>query len=171
MPVPQYTPMRLRSAEASSRPLEASASAEAASANCDTRSRFAASASLKIGAGLQSTSAPTCTPEAPAISGGRRRTPGRASASAPTNCAKPLPIGETTPVPVMATRRAAMAPSVLASGAERRGDVTLQIGERLDLLEVVVGNADAEFLFHLEHELDEGERIDPQLIERRRWIE
>src|SRR5205809_1000548 len=108
MPVPQYTPRRSRSAVDRSRRLAASAWAAAASANCDTRSIFTASASLNSGAGFQSTSAPTCTPEPCARLSGRRRMPERPSASAAWNSASDLPRGETTPAPVTATRRAAI---------------------------------------------------------------
>src|SRR5688572_9359563 len=160
MPVPQYTPMRLRSADARSRALEASASAAAASANCDTRSRLAASFAPISARASQSTSAPTSTLERCAISGGRRRMPERALASASVNCAQPLPIGETTPAPVMATRR--IQALGLAGACEQAGEVALEGAKRPDVLQVLVRDADAELRFHLEHEIDEAQRIDAE---------
>src|SRR2546430_14357582 len=152
MPVPQYTPIRLRSADASSRPLALIACAAAPSANCETRSIFAASPGVNMGAGSQSTRAPTCTPEPCAISAGRRRTPERASARDRWNSASELPSGETTPAPVIATRRPLIADRLgLARGGEGGGDGPLEVGEGLDALQVLVRHADAEFRLDLGH--------------------
>src|SRR5512134_3724082 len=167
MPVPHDTPMRSRAALSSaSRPLAAIACPAAAIANCVTRSRLAASASLNRAAGFQSMVAPTCTPERSASSGASRRMPERPAASDSWNCSRVMPSGETTPAPVTATRRMPEG-SGLAGGGERGGDVALEVGERLDRLQVLVGHADAELLLDLEHELDEAERVDAQRVQRR----
>src|SRR3990167_3332310 len=173
MPVPQQTPMRFRSQRATSSPLAASACAAAAIASCDTRSRFAISASLNSGAGSQSTIAPTCAPEPCASSSGSRRMPGRPSASDRLNSRTELPSGETTPIPVIAARRRPIARrrSGLAGGGQRCGDLALEVGEGLDASQVVIGDADAELFLDLEHELDEAERIDAERVERRARVE
>ena len=62
---------------------------------------------------------------------------------------------------------AGRADAIVAGGAERGGAVALEIGERLDPLQVFVGDADAEFFFDLEHEFDEAQRVDAERIERR----
>src|SRR5260221_2261616 len=49
--------------------------------------------------------------------------------------------------------------------------MALQVAERLDALQVLVGHADAELLLDLEHELDEGQRVDARRIERRGRVE
>src|SRR6185436_10039088 len=171
MPVPHETPMRSRGAAASaSSPLSAIAWPAADSANCATRSRLAASASLNRPAGFQSMGAPTWTPERSVISGARRRMPERPALSDSWNSWRVVPSGETPPAPVTATRRIPRR-SGLAGSDERGGDVLFEVGARLDRLQVLVGHADAEFLFHLEHELDEAERIDAERVERRRGIE
>src|SRR5690348_6299443 len=69
------------------------------------------------------------------------------------------------------TRPAATKRSGLAGRLQRRGHVALEIGEALDLAQVLVGDLDAELVLDLEHELDEGERIDAELIERRGRID
>src|SRR5712692_1547094 len=58
-----------------------------------------------------------------------------------------------------------------AGGGERGGDVALEVGERLDAFQFLVGDADAEFLFDLEHELDEAQRVDAERVERRARVE
>src|SRR3954465_5222973 len=164
--------MRSRLADWRSRPLSEIAWPAAATANCDTRSIFAASASVKSGAGCQSTSAPTCAPDPWVIGSGRRRMPERPSARERRNSSTEFPSGETTPAPVIATRRAAIAfRSGLACGDQRRGDVALEVGERLYAFQVLVGDAHAEFFLDLEHELDEAERVDADRVERRGGIE
>src|SRR5688572_6121392 len=163
--------MRSRAPPASaSKPLAAIASPAATSANCVTRSRLAASPSLNSAVGSQSTVAPTCTPVFSLSAGARRRMPERPAASESWNFSRVVPSGETTPAPVTATRRMCER-SGLAGGGERGGDVPLEIGERLDRLQVFVGYAHAELLLDLEHELDEAERVDAERIERRRRVE
>src|SRR5262245_8748548 len=164
MPVPQDTPTRSGRAAATSSPLAASACAAAPSANCETRSRLAASPSFSSGAALHRTVAPTWTPELRAISAGSRPIAGRPSASARRNSSSVLPSGETTPIPVTATRRIAILGAALrlAGGGERGSDVALEVGERLDALQLVVGDRDAEFFLDLEHELDEAEGVDAE---------
>src|SRR5688500_5717096 len=167
MPVPHDTPMRSRGRRSSaSSPLAAIAWPAAAMANWVTRSRLAASPSLNSSAAFHSTVAPTCTPERPATSGPRRLMPERPAASDSWNCSRVVPSGETTPAPVTATRRMREG-SGLAGGGERGGDVPLEVGERPDRFQVLVGHADAELLLDLEHELDEAERIDAEGVERR----
>src|SRR5688500_4782659 len=46
------------------------------------------------------------------------------------------------------------------------GGVAPVLGERLDRLEILVGNGDPELLFDLEQEIDEVERIDAERGER-----
>src|SRR4029079_4702251 len=171
MPVPQEPPIRSRGAAASARsPLSAIAWPAAVSANCATRSRFAASASLNSPAGFQSMVAPTWTPERSVISGARRRMPERPSISESWNSWRVVPSGETTTAPVTSARGIPRR-SGLAGGGERGGDVLFEVGERLDRLQVLVGHADAELLFALEQEFDEVERIDTERVERSRGIE
>src|SRR3954466_9201349 len=77
------------------------------------------------------------------------------------------------PLPPPSPRRAA-APrneSRLAGGGECGGDVTLEVAERLDAFQVIVGDADAELFLDLEHELDERQRVDAEGVERRGWGE
>src|SRR4051812_11307512 len=78
-------------------------------------------------------------------------------------------------MPVIAARRTAdvraRVGSGLARAGERGGDLALEIRERLDALQVLVGDADAELFLDLEHELDERQRIDAERIERRRRVE
>src|SRR3954463_7352677 len=164
--------MRSRLVDCRSRPLAEIAWPAAATANCETRSIFAASASVKSGAGCQSTSAPTCAPDPWVIASGRRRMPERPSARERRKSSTEFPSGETTPAPVIATRRAAIAcRSGLARGGQGRGDVALEVGERLDAFQVLVGDADTEFFLDLEHELDEAERVDADRVERRGGIQ
>src|SRR2546423_9547501 len=61
--------------------------------------------------------------------------------------------------------------SRLAGGGERGGDVTLEVAQRLDAFQVIVGDADAELFLDLEHELDERQRVDAERVERRRWVQ
>src|SRR5688572_22517447 len=101
--------------------------------------------------------------------------PERPAASERWNSSRLAPSGDTTPAPVTATRRIEVvlrgASSGLAGGGEGGGDVALQVGERLDCLQLFVGHADAELVLDLEHELDEAERVDAQGVERRLGVE
>src|SRR5204863_8185479 len=61
--------------------------------------------------------------------------------------------------------------SAPAAGGKRGGDVPFQVAERLDALQVLIGDADSELFLDLEHEFDEGERVDAELVERRSRVE
>src|SRR5215468_6061540 len=95
-----------------------------------------------------------------------RREPLREAISPSQKAPRPTPIAETTPIPVMATRR--------ISRSGRRRAPGQYLAQRLDylantlhLLDDLIRNADIELVFEREHEIDAVERIYPHLLKRR----
>ena len=82
-----------------------------------------------------------------------RRVPLRDAINPSQKGPRPTPIAETTPIPVMATRR------ISTSGRRRAlGEHFAQrldyLADTLHLLYDLIGNADVEFVFEREHQVD-----------------
>src|SRR4029079_13552798 len=95
-----------------------------------------------------------------------RRDPLRAAINPSQKAPRPTPMAETTPMPVMATRRISRSGRRRALGqdlAQRLDD----LADTLHLLNYLIGDADIEFVFEREDEVDSVERIDAELLERR----
>src|SRR5688572_9650147 len=99
--------------------------------------------------------------------------PLRPASSASQVSRVPTPSGLTRPTPVRATRR-----KVSVRGMEGRGgargrsvapggvllDVVYRLAHAADLLRVLVGDLDVEFLFERHHQLDDVERVGAQAV-------
>src|SRR5215469_15033262 len=84
-----------------------------------------------------------------------------------------LPTGDTTPRPVTTTRRLLMLPAgarVRSGLAATLVDVVDGLMDGGDLLGVLVGDLDLEFLFQGHHQLDRVERIGPEVVHERRIV-
>src|SRR6476646_651033 len=95
-----------------------------------------------------------------------RRDPLREAIRPSQKAPRPTPKAETTPMPVMATRRISRSGRRRALGqdlAQRLDD----LADTLHLLNYLIGNADIEFVFEREDQVDSVERIDAELLERR----
>src|SRR5215470_11614106 len=81
-----------------------------------------------------------------------------------------LPTGDTTPRPVTTTRRLLMLPAGACVGSGLAAtfvDVVDGLMNGGDLLGVLVGDLDLEFLFQSHDELDRVERIGPKIVHER----
>src|SRR5262245_2051441 len=92
-----------------------------------------------------------------------RRDPLREAINPSQKGPRPTPIAETTPIPVMATRRISRSGRRHALGqhlAQRLDD----LADTLHLLDYLIGNADVEFIFEGEDEVDAIERVDSEFL-------
>ena len=164
--------MRSRGAAASaSSPLAAIACPAAASANCATRSRFAASASLNRPAGFQSMRGADL--DAGAL-GHLRREAADAGATGAQRIVELLErgaerrndagSGDGDAPHARGDQALPAAASAAATCFSRSASVLIAFRSSSDTLH-------AELLLDLEHELDEAERIDAERVERRRGVE
>jgi hypothetical protein len=82
----------------------------------------------------------------------------------------PMPSDDTRPMPVMTTRLLKIPPPVRLSllALRVRVDVVDRFLHAGDLLGVLVGNLDAEFLFERHHELHRVERVGAEIVDKRR---
>src|SRR5258705_938463 len=93
-----------------------------------------------------------------------RRDPLREAINPSQQATRPTPIAETTPMPVMATRRISRSGRRRALGqylAQRLDD----LADTLHLLNYLIRNTDVEFVFERKDEVDAIERVDPELLE------
>src|SRR6185369_5928804 len=136
-------------------------------ANWENRSSISIDIPARCFSGSKSgTSAAICTLNRLGSLRLTRREPLRAAINPSQNAPRPTPIEETTPIPVMATRR--------ISRSGRRRALGEYLAQRLDylantlhLLDDLIRNADIELVFECEHEIDAVERIDPHLLKCR----
>src|SRR5262245_49019348 len=159
------TPARSCSCSSSERQASLTASAPATSASCENRSSISIDIPVRSFSGSKSgTSAPIWMLMSPGSPRLTRREALREAISPSQKAPRPTPIAETTPIPVMATRR--------ISRSGRRHALGQHLAQRLDhladalhLLDYLIGNADVELVLEREHEVDAIERIDPELLE------
>src|SRR5688572_28196158 len=78
----------------------------------------------------------------------------------------PIPTEEIRPTPVMTTRRVKSRPVLLLLGV--RFDVAHRVLDARDLLGILVGDLDAEFLFERHDQFNGIEGIGPQVVHERR---
>src|SRR5215468_1166590 len=167
MPEPIETPARSRSNFASASPAESAASRDAATASAITRSSRRASLGDTSPRSSSSGASPPKRTGKPSVS--KRRSgpmPERpATAASQVEAASP-PSGDTQPRPVTTTRRLGV--GIGSVGLELLPEVGDDVAEGLELLGVVLGDLDSELLLHRHHELDEVERIGPEVVGERR---
>src|SRR5215468_4523837 len=99
-----------------------------------------------------------------------RREPLREAISPSQKAPRPTPIAETTPIPVMATRRISRSGRRRAPG-EHLAQRLDYLANTLHLLDDLIRNADVELVFKREHEIDPIERVYSHLLKRRFGID
>src|SRR6478735_10668187 len=175
MPEARATPTRSPSSSpdawAASRPESAHASMAATMANCAERSRRRALTRSRTSVGSTAIRPAILTGSSSAHSSVRYRTPERPLTRASQVLATSPPTGEGVPRPVTTTRFDMMLLAVLLGGGECSGLRALDEGDGvahgLEVLDLVVGDRDAELLLGGDDDLDHGQRVHVQVVHER----
>src|SRR3954454_10417516 len=170
MPEAMQTPSRSLSSSTSTSPASAQASMAATMANCEERSRRRALTRSRTSVGSTAIRPAILTGISAAHSSVRYRTPERPLTRASQVLATSPPTGEVVPRPVTTTRfdmvllgsRQARRPS-LGSGL-RALDEGDGVADGLQVLDLVVGDRDAELLLGGDDDLDHGQRVHVQVV-------
>src|ERR1043166_6068195 len=174
MPLPMITPMRAGSSRAMSSLASAKACTAAATANCANRSvRRASFLSITV-VGSQALISPATRVAYPDASNSvTGPMPERPACSDAHSSATVFPTGVMTPIPVMTTRWGV--PRMLMGCSRRLGSTALgfdlllhvlgRLGHGTDLLGVLVGNLDVEFLLERHDQLHRVQRIRAQVLD------
>src|SRR5258705_7845579 len=168
MPVPTKTPARPRSRPSKTAPASATAWLAAASANWLTRSSMRNCGAGKCAAASKATTAPTGLARRSWYLPARRPIPERPSRSEVKSARVSLPSGETTPMPVTATRRTSLRLAGAVLLADERVDVGREVAHGLHLraqLLLVGGHRDLERVLDAEEDLDHAQRVDVEVLE------
>src|SRR3954465_3420665 len=182
MPVARATPSRSwsRSSWTSARPEPAQASIVATIANCAVRSSRRALARSRTSVGSTAATPAIFTASPSAHSASMCRTPERPSTMPSQVLATSPPTGLVVPRPVTTTRvrliaarfRADLTAGVLGDGSLSPGGSGLgaldegdRVADRLEVLDLVVGDRDAELLLRGHDDLDHGQRVDVEVVD------
>src|SRR3954451_2850578 len=179
MPVATTTPRR--SLSTSGAPASVHASRAAMSASCSARSRrrpstrsstsrgsTATCAAIRTGSSSAHGSSMTLTPERP-----DSRPSHVEAASPPTGVDAPRPVTTTRgcvlmcPAPLGVGMRLSGSRLLLRTSAGSPLDVRHRVADRLEVLDLVVGDLHAELLLGRDHDLDHGERVDVEVVGER----
>src|SRR5882672_3070581 len=163
MPEPTITPHRSPSGLSAGRPASLSASPVAARPNWMKRSfrrasflsmnwpgsKFFTSPAIRLGRSFASKSVIAPTPDLPAM-------------AASHDSLVPIPKGVTRPIPVTTTLRSTRC--MICDLFLVLVDEVHRVLDRLDVLGLLIGDLDLEFLFHRHHQLDDVEGVGPEVF-------
>src|SRR5260221_2567528 len=174
MPVPRKPPGAARRGLSKTPPACASACAAVASANGLARPSMGSGGVGKWRAASKATAAPTGLARRSWNFPARRAIPDRPALNAAKRAPVSLPSGETTPMPVTATRRTsgALARPVLRD--DERIDVPREVAHGLHLLAqlpLLGRHRDPERVLDAEEDLDHAQRVDVEILEPRPGLE
>src|SRR5262245_4617776 len=169
IPEPIATPARSSSSFEPAREASAAASRAAATASRITRSsRRASLAGTPPRSSSPRTSPAKRTGKSVESKPWRGPIPERPATAASKLAVASTPSGETQPKPVTTTLRRGVSRSIGSVGLELLLEVGDGVAEGLELLGILLRDLDAELLLHRHHQLDDVERVRPEVVDERR---
>src|SRR5690349_22550558 len=173
MPEAIATPSRSFSTSAPSSPASRQASIAATRANCEERSRRRALTRSRTSVGSTATRPAILTGISSAHSSVRVRTPERPASMPSQVDATSPPSGLVVPIPVTRTRVRLMQGTLSTRGVEEDGEGSALgalderdgVADGLEVLDLVVGDRDAELLLGRHDDLDHRGRVDVEVVD------